>query len=553
MKITIAANASQAVPPFDDDVGRVTVLLGANGSGKSRLLKAMIQSLGENYAQPFTLNPRGDIGDVKLEPIIPSVQANQQLANHIQNQIGALNVEARTLRPEQYVLTILRSMDAERRDARHDALDLHLENPKQYAKPSPFVSTVDEFCSLFNQSLDVKISLNKLTGSFECQSSAFPANELYTTSALSTGEKWIFRTLPIFIAYKDEAVTLFVDEPETSLNEQLAVSFWSLLERERPNWSFIYATHNVNFAARDSVDSLYLLRSPSQKPLLIADVQDLDPHDRRSLLGVAPLLLQSKKALFVEGKNLSVDRPFYKAALNMSDVYVTSLGACTEVAIAVDKQAHWQKLELQNLVIRGVVDCDYRSNDYISHLTHDRLAVLPLHDLEAYLCLPDVLCALAYHVAGIVDPKHYSDLICSHARSNKRGVLVRHANHRFNLMRTLSLDPADHKEGDAPSIASAYAKIREEVLSEFSGNCSDFNIETTLLQLEHNIDQAINNADIEALLRLFSGKRLFEELKGAANLAGKDLTVAMIAKHKLFGQVPKLIELRNLLQGLFAS
>lgn len=76
---------------------------------------------------------------------------------------------------------------------------------------------------------------------------------------LSDGEKEIV-VISMFLIKSDNRKFVFlIGEPETFLNEARAIEIWERLEMQFPQAVFLYATHNLGFATRPTVDKTYVI------------------------------------------------------------------------------------------------------------------------------------------------------------------------------------------------------------------------------------------------------------------------------------------------------
>jgi ABC-type cobalamin/Fe3+-siderophores transport system ATPase subunit len=549
MEITIAHNPNLAIPPFAGTLRRVTAFLGANGAGKSKLLDAVMDAVlaQVGHQNIIRLMPIMDLGDQEFVNSVPVDHAEKQIADHIINTVRQPNNSYRFYIHENQILQALHAIDVEADRAERDAYHRHREDPQGVPYPGRLTSSFDEMCTIFNTVVDVRLSFNRRSGRFEARSTRY-ASGPYSIDRMSSGEKWIFRALPAFIKFKDRPMVVFVDEPETLLNEQLAVDFWTYIEEQRPNWTFVYATHNISFAGRQSINDLYLLRSPAQNPQRLGHISELTRDDRRALLGIAPRLALSRKALFVEGEDQSIDVPFYRTVLDHNDVLISSVGGSQSVKLATAQTGYWQQLKLEDLTVRGFVDRDFM---VLANALPQHVASLALHDLEAYLCLPSLLSKIAAFTAGEKSEQVYADLVIAHCLAVKEATVYKHTDRLFLAADTISVPKSKRTSFSAGMISDSYIARRDELFSGATARYNDAYIRNKVTEVVGKIETALERKDVISLLSWFSGKGLIEKLCEKAMLRDKSHAILMMREHKLVEQVAELKALRAELQGLF--
>ncbi len=227
----------------------------------------------------------------------------------------------------------------------------------------------------------------------------------YSGNTMSDGEK-----AALYLAgrvFSAEPGILIVDEPETHLHSLLAINLWDVLERERPDLRFIYITHDLTFAL-SRTKSRYALASPTQGLKLLNITDDLPSDTAEILLGSASLSFYASRIVFTEGTKDSVDYSFYNAWFKKRDTVVRTVGSCDMVIRCTDALA--QSGIATSLTAQGIVDGDYHSDVFRSVRTKSVL-VLKVHEIESLFCLPEVVAAVARHLAKSFDADAYFDAI----------------------------------------------------------------------------------------------------------------------------------------------
>lgn len=104
----------------------------------------------------------------------------------------------------------------------------------------------------------------------------------YTAKHMSDGER-----TGLYLAARildSSQPVIVVDEPETHFHSRLAVRFWDALESLCPERRFVYITHDLIFALSRK-DAQIILARPNQPPEIIQPGTSLPTEDIASILG----------------------------------------------------------------------------------------------------------------------------------------------------------------------------------------------------------------------------------------------------------------------------
>ena len=177
---------------------------------------------------------------------------------------------------------------------------------------------------------------------------------------------------------------------------------------------------------------------------------------------------------------------------------------------------------------------------------------LDLHDLEAYLCLPKLLASFAVSVsARVTKQSDFENMILEWAAKRRVETIVAHLN---NLMRTAfgerGISISGTYNDDLSKIHKAFVLERNSTIKTLDQRFSDANIKRYIDEMDKKINDAISMRDINAILVLFKGKQLFEELKPHVSLQDTNQAVRLIAEKTLVNEIPELGKLRIALRKL---
>lgn len=247
------------------------------------------------------------------------------------------------------------------------------------AEPDPLRSLFTMFSEVFPEIILTIENANK-------ELFAYKNSQRYSVSELSDGERQVLFILAD-IAHSAEPNSLIIaDEPELNLNSQLANRLWDTIEGRLPDAVFVYATHNVGFALRQSIECVIALSGRGAPAMLMKSINDLEEKDARDLLGAVPAILAAPAAVGVEGTTTSFDNSFYTWLLKRTDIAIVSLGSCQDVIAATTRRGFWQELA-PSVKLIGIIDQDYRAETTLVG-ADEFCHILEYHEAESYLCYP---------------------------------------------------------------------------------------------------------------------------------------------------------------------
>jgi hypothetical protein len=216
----------------------------------------------------------------------------------------------------------------------------------------------------------------------------------YGANQMSDGERAaLYLVSKVLLAAP--GTVLVIDEPETHFHSELAVRFWDALERGRPDLRFVYVTHDLPFALSRE-PATFLLADPIEGFIPIDVNAEIPAEIRKDILGAASFSYYASRVVFCEGEDHSYDKAFLTAWFSGRDTVVkaVSSGQAVRQCVEAFKAANL----VSNLDAMGVIDRDYRSDDELKAM-EQVACVLPVHEIEAIVCLPPLAERLGAHLA----------------------------------------------------------------------------------------------------------------------------------------------------------
>jgi ABC-type cobalamin/Fe3+-siderophores transport system ATPase subunit len=225
----------------------------------------------------------------------------------------------------------------------------------------------------------------------------------YPISRMSDGEKSALLLAAEVLMAPKNAVQI-IDEPERHLHRSISAGLIDAVVAERPDCHFIVLTHDLELASLLASDAAHVIvvSRCAWSESGIAEGWELQRVETRSLPDPvrAAILGGRRRVMFVEGHSESLDSRLYTILLPAWDVH--AVGGCEQViraAAGVDStsELHWVEA-------RGIVDRDSRDDDESSALAGRGVAVLSVHEIESIYVLPAVIRAVAERQAFEDDP-----------------------------------------------------------------------------------------------------------------------------------------------------
>ena len=374
--------------------GRPTILLGPNGTGKSRLGIYIddLESCGPSHriAAQRSLELPDEILSETYEKALVALRRDK--SNKRQHRPSAGSMEYGY---DQLLVTLF----AEHHRALEDAHQVSHGKAKSI-RPT---TLLDRLQALWGELIPHQ-RLAFLEGTVRTVPDAVRV-EPFEASQMSDGERLVVYVLGQALLLEQGGV-LIVDEPELHMSRALLVRLWDAVEQVRADCCFVYITHDVDFAASRQARRMYAVRGfdpPTFKEVRVRTrfrlVEDQPPRwDVQPLPSGSPVppdmlvrIVGSRKPiLFVEGETGGLDQFVYREAY--SGFAVVPVASCAQVLQIV--RSFRDQSDLHWLRCAGLVDRDNRTLDD-SGVLETAIYALPVNELENIFLVPDIFLALA--------------------------------------------------------------------------------------------------------------------------------------------------------------
>ncbi|MDZ7969839.1 MAG: AAA family ATPase [Nostoc sp. DedSLP03] len=384
------------------------VIVGANGSGKSRL-GAWIERNTDNDIIVHRISAQRAL-ELPDYAIIKSLEQslndllwgneNPQFANNQYKWSHRWGGKPETYLQNDYgkVLSNLFARSAER-DRNHTA-ETRLKQVYIPVSDAP----IDILVKLWEEILphrkiflgDGKVSVKDVTYGTE-----------YHGKEMSDGEKVALYLMGHCLCAPPGSI-LVIDEPEIHLHMSIMQSLWNKLEEAKPDCLFIYITHDLNFAStRVSTTSIWVKEFNGLNKWLWETVPEVDEFPESLLL---ELLGNRRTIIFVEGEKGGKDHAIYQSIYR--NYNVVPRNGCQSVIESV--RALRLNSSFHHVSVFGLIDRDYRTDDEIQSLSTDGVFCIDVAEIENILLNEETLRLIATNQR--LDPDNVVDRATEMAR-----------------------------------------------------------------------------------------------------------------------------------------
>lgn len=177
---------------------------------------------------------------------------------------------------------------------------------------------------------------------------------------------------------------LIIDEPELHLHKALMVRLWNKLEEERKDCTFIYITHDLDFAVGKNGSSMIWIKSYQNN---VWDWELLEPNWIIPENLFLEVLWSRKPILFVEWDKWSLDLQIYQTIY--PNFTVIPCSSCDKVIESVK----WLSTHpsLHDKKIFWIIDKDFRPNEQLKSLESSNIFHTKVNEIENIFLAPENL------------------------------------------------------------------------------------------------------------------------------------------------------------------
>ncbi len=462
---------------FLSEEKKTVVFVGANGSGKTSLLRKLIKTTGEEK-----------IGYYPAERLM--------LINKNYNPKASLALLKEEIRKDNAYLFDMENFKWGVDNQFDQAIDLFQHKHHLEADTLP----KDKWFT--NELLEIWNSLIKkrILYSEEVLKVKTLEGKEYDLKYLSNGEKTCFYFLAS-ILLKERKEYYFIDEPDNSLNNSIVSKLWDIIEEKCPDSIFVYLTHDNNFAASRINSKIYWIKNFDGETW---EYETLPENENFPQELVISLVGSHSPVLFCESNDeYKYDVLLFK--LLFKEYKIISTGGCSSVLAKVKA---YQKLKLPTKAI-GIIDCDYKSLETLERLKKNNIYHFPFFEIENFLFCEEIIIGLLKEYS--LNPSAFSLLKQKLKESfinNKEQWIIR--NIAFNLH--------DTKYNKKINSLKTYTELK----NNFNSWLKEINLDNLYQKYLKLYNDILTKDDYNTYLRYYDNKGLYNTFKNILKLKNKE-------------------------------
>lgn len=325
----------------------------------------------------------------------------------------------------------------------------------------------------------------------------------YHGKNLSDGERVALYLLAQSLCVPDGYI-IIVDEPEIHLHKSVMIKLWDSIEEYCPNKTFVYITHDLDFASsRKSACKIWVKGFDGTT----WDIQPLPEIENVPESLMIEILGNRKNVLFVEGEKGSYDFELYKHIY--PDFYVVPCGSCS--AVIQNTKAFRSMHDLHKLHIYGIIDHDYRTDIEVESYSRNGIHVLEIAEIENLFCIEGVVRIIAEHQAY----PNVEDKI----ESVKDSVFDAFLQEYDNQLCSICEREIQYKLKNYKKTSKNTQQDLEEQLESLVKN---INIAKLYSDTKNKLDDIIRSKDYDSLLGVFNRKNIHRRISKILGLSSTE-------------------------------
>lgn len=328
------------------------------------------------------------------------------------------------------------------------------------------------------------------------------ADGRYSGLAMSDGERVAFYLIAQAMCAPAGSLVI-VDEPEVHLHRAIESRLWNAIEAERSDCTFLYITHDLEFAASRNRADIIWVREYDGEKWKWDSVGSVDGFPTELTLEI---LGSRKPVLFVEGTRDSIDTLLYEKIY--PGFHILAREGCAKV---IESTIALREADgFHGTHALGVIDRDFRADAVIAGHEKDGVYTTPVAEAENALCLPCVVKAAA--------TKFLADE-CTTLQQAKAASFEFLQHQLEQQTKERASQEIRHTLSQFSSKGIGNRDEFENAVDEFKGNVDPLAFYDAARK---EYQAVIDSQDYEGLLRLFNNKGLEDKVAKAIGFSGAD-------------------------------
>ncbi len=473
------------------------VIVGANGAGKTRFSTALEKkynnithriSAQKSLSMPFEVSPKTK-EKAEAEFLYGyHTNSTQELDRYKVGQRWGNKPNTFLLNDYDKLMVLLHTEEYE------EAIN-YKDKSKVNSSLVPPTTKLDRIQEIFEYVISHR-KLIKKAGTIETHPVGEESKK-YNASEMSDGERIVFYLIGEVICTKENSL-IIIDEPENHLHKSITKKLWDKIEQERPDCTFVYLTHDIDFAVSRQDSKKIWMKSYNGNEVWDYEVLDEEsPLPEQLYLEV---LGSRKPILFIEGELDSIDYKFYEQIFK--DHTVKPLGSCDKVFEATSS---FNDLKgFHHIDSFGLIDRDRRTEEQINHISDKSIWVSKVAEVESFLLLEDIVKIIAQRMGknGTEVFNNVQERIINEFKNNLEREATQYTLHIIKNNFEKQLNPR----------VSDFSELSETLNSYWEEQ--DF--EKIYNEIKEEFEQIIHDKDYNRVLEVYNNKGLVHKAQIAS-------------------------------------
>ena len=327
----------------------------------------------------------------------------------------------------------------------------------------------------------------------------------YSINGLSDGERCIlFYIGNVLLAPENSYI--IVDEPETFLNAAVYNELWDLLISERPDCQFIFASHNMDFV-QSRTNATYIWCKKFEAPYDL-NYKVLEETQEMPFSLLTEVSGTKKPILFCEGTKTSIDYQIY-SKLFSEFCFVKPVQGHKQV---IQHTKAYNNLQyLHGNTAYGIIDNDWMNESSIQENKEEGIFVLPFNEVEMILIDEAVVkSCLPFDDDKEKQRKfeNFQQSIIESCKAKKDKIISIALKKRLDeFMESHLIEISEPNEHDAHVFLDSLS--------------SEFDVDSTFNKINSIVEESLASSDFSGILKICNLKKEIIEYRGNTEITPK--------------------------------
>lgn len=474
--------------------GQPLVLIGANGSGKSRM-GYFIEQHNQSGRKVVRISAHRALKIPEFAQLYSLEQATNLLETGVINRSydNKYNGETPTVYLQDDYSHLLSALFAQenQRNAHYVNSSRASSNNQKQDVPDSSTDTIIKIWRDILPHREIEFADSKVT--------AKSLENVYQGKEMSDGERVSLYLVGYCLIAPKNAI-IIVDEPELHLHKSLMSNLWSQVESARQDCQFIYITHDLEFAASRTKANKIWIKSfiaPSKWDWqLVPEVEEIPEELLLQIVG------SRKPILFVEGEKGSYDYEVFQYIFPQFTVLPRGGGS----KVIESTKALRGNASLHTIEAWGLVDRDYKTPEEIAGLEQNHIKVCDVAEVENLLLTPELIAIVAKH-QGHQDPTEFIDAATNFVITHLEREFEKEISYTSSLEINYRLNAFNKKKLGLADIKQAVADLAATI-----------DVDAIYERHRALYQRIIDTRDLKAALRHYTNKGLLPNMSNILHL-----------------------------------